>query len=139
MGDGFGSFFNLVFLCGCERPYPTFREVWGNSQPHIFLQSDRQTMDRQNCICLWEGYLARGDKLLVSVPFPTFKVWGRLTASHFRQSDGQTMDRKKSARHSSECPYAYSHAQVHTHTHARHCLKVWRPWSCLGQLIALPT
>jgi hypothetical protein len=21
MGDGFGSFFNLVSLCGCERPF----------------------------------------------------------------------------------------------------------------------
>ena len=67
--------------------------------------------------------------VVVSVSLSYFQVGGKLTASHFRQSDGQTMNAQLPTHN----------ARMRTHTHARHCLKVWRPWSCLGQLLALPT
>ena len=48
MGDGFGSFFDLVSLRGCEHSFHTF-EVWGMGKftASYFLHSDGQMMDRQ--------------------------------------------------------------------------------------------
>ena len=40
--DGFGSFFDLVFLCGCERPLSYYSKYGRNSQPHSFSK----VMDR---------------------------------------------------------------------------------------------
>ena len=51
MGDGFGSFFDLEFLCGCEH-FPFLLSKYGeHSQPHIFVKvMDRRCMP--NCILI---------------------------------------------------------------------------------------
>jgi hypothetical protein len=67
----------------------------------------------------------------VSVPFILSLVLDKVAASHFFQSDGQTMDRQING---NRIPFPAIYLLMSTHIH-----KVWHPWSCLGQLLALPT